>query len=59
MKCPYRKHVYIFRNSIDSVTGKGEEFEDCYGSECPHYDEYEGKSYCTKVDAQRDGTWKG
>lgn len=37
MKCPYRKAVYIYRNSHDSETERHEEYEDCYKNDCPFY----------------------
>lgn len=37
MKCPYRKAVYIYRNSHDSETERHEEYEDCYKDDCPYY----------------------
>ena len=37
MKCPYRTHIYIFRNSNGDETGRAVEFEQCYGNECPLY----------------------
>lgn len=58
MKCPYRKHIYIFRDS-KGVSGSQTEYENCYGDKCPYYDIYEGKEYCQKAEAQADGRWKG
>lgn len=59
MKCPYRTHIYIFRNVNDSETGRTVEFEECYKEECPHYETHDGKEYCNKAESQQGGLWKG
>lgn len=58
MKCPYRKHVYIFRDS-KGTTGSQTEYEECYKDECPHYEIYYDKEYCNKAEAQQEGRWRG
>ena len=46
MKCPYRVgEVHLFN---DGKTYKLKEFAECYGKQCPYFDEYH-MSNCRKV----------
>ena len=59
MKCPYRKITMHQRAGISSnETNDVEEFAECYGKECPHFDSYENKGYCQKAEAMQEGRWK-
>ena len=49
MKCPYR--VEEVRLSNDGKTCIYQEFAECYGKQCPYFDEYH-KSNCRKVTAE-------
>lgn len=61
MKCPYRTHIYIFRNSNDSETGRAVEFEQCYGNECPLYvpESKSGELTISATCARADMEWDG
>ena len=49
MKCPYRVgEVRLFN---DGKTCIYQEFAECYGKQCPYFDEYH-KSNCRKVTAE-------
>ena len=49
MKCPYR--VGVVRLFNDGKTCIYQEFAECYGKQCPYFDEYH-KSNCRKVTAE-------
>lgn len=47
MKCPYRKETILIKtNETEKTT---EQYEDCYGEQCPLYDE--GK--CLRVETHK------
>ena len=49
MKCPYR--VVEVRLFNDGKAYNLKEFAECYGKQCPYFDEYH-KSNCRKVTAE-------
>lgn len=59
MKCPYLKitrHMQMPISSTDTIDV--EDFGDCYGKACPHFESYENREYCQKAEAQQEGRWK-
>lgn len=45
MKCPYRKITYHFPEAYRQTAHDEERFAECYGKECPYYD----NGYCKRV----------
>ena len=45
MKCPYRKIIYHFSQGHMQAPRDEEGFAECYGKECPYYD----NGYCKRV----------
>lgn len=50
MKCPYRKITYHFPEAYMQTARDEEGFADCYGKECPYYD----NGYCSRVSKKGD-----
>lgn len=45
MKCPYRKITYHHPETVNRIASDEEGFADCYGRECPYYD----NGFCKRV----------
>lgn len=45
MKCPYRKITYHHTEDLRKPAYDEEGFAECYGKECPYYD----NGYCKRV----------
>lgn len=48
MKCPYRKVIYHIPAAYMQAPCDKEEFAECYGKICPHYD----NGVCRKVEKE-------
>jgi len=45
MKCPYRKIIYHFPEGSTRAARDEEGYAECYGKECPFYD----NGYCSRI----------